>query len=81
MKINVRLHATLRKATPEGPQNRLTVDVPDKATVTDLLDALDVNASPEHVMILIGNRRVEPDYLLKESDLVQLFPPISGGCI
>jgi molybdopterin converting factor small subunit len=79
LNVKVRLHATLRKITPEGPQNRLTVDLPDNATVADLLQALEVEASPDHVMALIGNRRVEPDHPLNGSDEVQLFPPISGG--
>ncbi len=79
MKISVRLHATLRRITPEGPQNRLMVDMPDKATVAELLHTLDIDVSPQDVMVLIGNQRVEPDHPLNESEQVQLFPPISGG--
>lgn len=79
MKVKVRLHATLRKMMPDGPQNRLTLDLPDTATVAELLQALEISASPDHVMALIGNRRVEPDHPLTDGIEVQLFPPISGG--
>ncbi len=79
MKINVRLHATLRKITADGPQNRLAVDLPDNATVAHLLHALDIDASPEHVMVVLGNRRIGPDHPLNGDDEIQLFPPISGG--
>ena len=65
--------------TPEGPQSRFKVDLPENATVTDLLHALKINVSPEHVMILIDHHRVEPNHPLVDGDEVQVFPPISGG--
>ncbi|GAB4435470.1 MAG: hypothetical protein Kow0031_17210 [Anaerolineae bacterium] len=79
MKVTARLHATLRRATPNGLQNRVSVELPENATIADLLAALAIDASPEHVMLLIDHRRVTPAQPLADGDEVQLFPPISGG--
>lgn len=78
MNVTVRLHATLRRPTPDGLQNRVTLELDDPATVALLLEALAVE-NPDHVMVLIGTRRVEQDHLLQDGDEVNLFPPISGG--
>ena len=79
MDIKVRLHATLRRQTPEGYQNRLTVNLDERATVASLLETLGMGQDADHLMILIGRRRVDPDHRLKPDDQVDLFPPISGG--
>lgn len=79
MKVTARLHATLRRPTPNGLQNRLTVELEDAATVASLLETLAIDLAPEHLMVLIGQRRVYPGDTLEEGDEVHLFPPISGG--
>lgn len=79
MEVTVRLHATLRRPTPEGYQNRLTVQLEKGATIASLLNALELEIAPEHLMVVVNRRQVEPDFNLNEHDEVFLFPPISGG--
>jgi molybdopterin converting factor small subunit len=79
LKVNARLHATLRRATPDGPQNRVTVELEEGATVASLLSFLEIDMAPAYLLVIINKRRVEPDYLLSDGDEIDLFPPISGG--
>jgi molybdopterin converting factor small subunit len=80
LKITARLHTTLRRPTPTGLQNRVTVELAEGAAITSLLQLLDIATPTEELMFLIGPRRVEPNYILHDGDEVNLFPPISGGC-
>ena len=77
--MKVRLHATLRRPTPDGYQNRLTVKLDEQATVGSLLAAIKLDQDADHLMILIGRRRVDLEHPLEPDDQVDLFPPISGG--
>ncbi|RME78051.1 MAG: MoaD/ThiS family protein [Chloroflexi bacterium] len=79
MVVHVRLYATLRRPSPDGPQNRLSVDLPDGATVSDLLARLGIEQSADHVMAILNHRRVGPDHRLQPEDELHLLPPISGG--
>jgi molybdopterin converting factor small subunit len=79
LKVMVRLHATLRRPTPEGYQNRLTVELEEGATVAALLKRLELGLEPEHLLIVINRRRVEPEDTLVDGVEIDLFPPISGG--
>ncbi len=77
--VKVRLHATLRRLTPEGMQNRVTVELSPAATVADLIEALGIGLDADALMVLIGQRRIYAGHPLQDGDEVQLFPPISGG--
>ena len=79
MKVKVRLHATLRRHTPEGYKSRLVVELEEGATVASLLKALDLSMEPEHLLIVIDRRRVEPEDALADGAEIDMFPPISGG--
>jgi molybdopterin converting factor small subunit len=79
LKVMVRLHATLRRPTPEGYQSRLSLELKEGATVADLLKQLELGLEPEHLLIVINRRRVEPEVTLADGAEIDLFPPISGG--
>lgn len=79
MKVTVRLHATLRRQTPEGYQNRLTLELAEEATVADLLQKLQLGLEPEHLLMVANRRRIEPEDRLADGMEIDLFPPISGG--
>jgi len=79
LKVKVRLHATLRRHTPEGYQNRLEVELEEGATVASLLRKLNLGMEPEHLLIVTNRRRIEPEDALADGAKIDLFPPISGG--
>ncbi|MEA3337487.1 MAG: MoaD/ThiS family protein [Chloroflexota bacterium] len=79
MKVTARLHATLRRPVSDGYQNRVTVELDEGATVASLLKTLEIGLAPEHLLVLLGQQRIDPEHALHDGDAVQIFPPISGG--
>ncbi len=80
MEVTVRLHTILRRPSPEGLLGKLTVELEEGATVVSLLKSLQLEIAPEHLLVVINRRRVDPEHRLNDGDEVHLFPPISGGC-
>jgi molybdopterin converting factor small subunit len=79
LKVIVRLHATLRRPTSAGYQNRLTVELAEGATAANLLQKLELGLEPEHLLMVTNRRRIEPEDRLADGAEIDLFPPISGG--
>lgn len=74
MKVQVKLFATLR-------DNRFSIkqiDLPETATMADLLDHLDI---PEDLkcLLLVNGRHVKRDQKLNDKDTTSIFPAIAGG--
>jgi sulfur carrier protein ThiS len=79
VKIEVALYATLSQYLPKGSQgHKATIECADKMTVEQVIDQLGI-PKPHHTMVLVNGIYVEPGTLLKESDLLALFPPLAGG--
>ena len=79
MKVEVRLFANLAKLLPPGSQKkRATMIVKKGATVSDLLDKLNI---PEKItnIIMVNGVHKKRDTELKEGDVISVFPPIAGG--
>lgn len=74
MKVTVKLFASLR-------MDRFAVaerDYEDGATVGHVLLSLHIPEG-EAAIIFINGRHAEADSLLKEGDLLAIFPPVGGG--
>jgi molybdopterin synthase sulfur carrier subunit len=79
MRVYVKLFATLRRHV-EGAASGIPfeVDLPDGATIADLIKQLSLPA--EDVKIAFVNARARPeDWHLEPDDEVGIFPPIGGG--
>jgi molybdopterin synthase sulfur carrier subunit len=81
MNIRVQFYAQLRDlaGAPE-----LNVDLPDRATVADLLAKIYEQTpalQPRDKSILIGAgvEFVDRNYQLKPGDLISIMPPVQGG--
>lgn len=79
MQLIVYLHTLLQKQTPSGLQSRVQVDVLEGSTVAELLQQLDINLHPEHLLLVVNGKVVEPERVLQPGDEVHLVPAISGG--
>ncbi len=79
MKVKVRLFGTLGKQFPHhDPLNGFTVEIPDNATVGELLDQLQIPKS-KIGLVSVQGRLVNADKALKPNDFVRIFRPIFGG--
>jgi sulfur-carrier protein len=79
MQITARLHGTLRKYLPAGSKgNVITVDVPDAATVADVVDRL--NIPRDHARLFVsGDEHLHSTAVLRDGQELNLFPPLAGG--
>jgi molybdopterin converting factor small subunit len=79
MTVRVKLHAILRKFLPPGAEdNTAVVDVPDGATVADVVSRLGI--PPKHAgMLVCGDDYLEPSTPLRDGQEFSIFPPLAGG--
>lgn len=80
MTVRVQLFATLAAYLPAGSAERggASVEVPDGATLSDLVAALGIPADLPR-LALVNGREAEPGHRLAPGDEVALFPPLAGG--
>jgi molybdopterin synthase catalytic subunit/molybdopterin converting factor small subunit len=74
MVVSVRLFAGLRE---RAGASHVDVDLPDGATVADLLAAMDL--APRSCVAAINREYAEPAAPIAAGDEVALVPPVSGG--
>jgi molybdopterin converting factor small subunit len=91
MKVEVKLFSILRDCLPpEAKQGRATIELPEPATLSDLITHLGVDQklgyTPQDIIARAGwqvivNGSFESDLgrSLKDEDFVQIFPPVAGG--
>lgn len=78
MRITVRLHATLKKFLPPGTNGSAALELPDGATVGDLISHLGI--PPGHTKVMVsGDAYLETTTVLHDGQEVNLFPPLAGG--
>lgn len=78
MPLEVRLYATLRQAAPASPDGVVSLDVPDGATVAQILSLIKIDPADVR-MIMVNGVAAELDQTLKYGDRLGLFPPLGGG--
>lgn len=79
MHVRVTLHGVLRKRVPAADNaGSATVDVPDGATVADVIAQLGI--PPKHAgMLVSGNEHLELGSVLSNGQELNVFPPLAGG--
>lgn len=79
VRVRVKLFATLRRYYPElGVGEGMDVELPDGATVGQLVNHLGLPADHVRVVFINGIARDE-SYPLSDGDEVGMFPPVGGG--
>ena len=79
MKIEVKLFATLRDYLPKGSSLfSCTMEIAQGTRVSDVLSTLHI---PEDLskIILVNGIHGKVDQILKEGDVLSVFPPVAGG--
>ncbi len=75
--IHVRLLGMLRDKLPREAKGRASLELPDGATVADLLAQLELRG---HLQVAINDTIVEnEDTPLRSGDQVEIFRPAAGG--
>lgn len=79
MKLLVKLYGSLSFAFENyDPANGLIVEIPDGASINDLLVYLKI-AKFRVGMVLIGRRSIKKEEKLYEGATVRIFQPVFGG--
>jgi MoaD family protein len=81
MNVRVQFYAQLRDLTGAS---ELDVDLPDKATVGDLLTKIyetvpTLRSRDKSILIGAGVEFVDRNYELKPGDEISIMPPVQGG--
>ncbi len=81
MKVTVRYFARYRSLVGKGEEE---VELPEGSTVRDLIELLEelhpvLKVLKNEVNVSRNGCYVRFDEILKEGDVVALFPPVSGG--
>jgi len=74
LKVEVRLFATFRT----GREKIQILDMPEGSKIMDVLDILKIKAEEVSILLLNG-RDGDAQRMLKDSDVVSMFPPEGGG--
>ncbi len=79
MKVRLKLFATFRRYLPPGAQgSAVDVEVPSHARVGELLASSGL-PEDESCVVLVNGRHAEFNDLLREGDVVAVFPAMAGG--
>ncbi len=72
--IEVKLFAYFR----DGRGKSVTLESENHKTVLDVINTLEIDVNDVQIMLVNGMHR-KPEDLVKDGDLVSLFPPVAGG--
>jgi molybdopterin converting factor small subunit len=79
MKIKVHFHTTLQRQTQRGLQRQTTLEMAPESTLLDLLQLLEIELAPEHLLLVVDGRVADLNHVLAEGEQVSLIPAMSGG--
>lgn len=74
MEVEVRLFATFR----EGREKKQKIKIKENTTMLDIIKILNIDENEVAIMLLNG-RDGNSDRIIKDGDIVSLFPPVGGG--
>ena len=78
MQVHVQLFSRLREHLPREVRGEATVQVPEAATVADLLAHLGI-AERVKLVSINGQRETDLGRILQTGDQVRIFPIVVGG--
>lgn len=83
MKVTLKLYASLGRHLPDGAsRNEALIDVPEGASVLDVLDRHNVPREACHLVLLNGVFKAPAERgeaILADGDALAVWPPVAGG--
>ncbi|MCS7259947.1 MAG: MoaD/ThiS family protein [Anaerolineae bacterium] len=77
MRVSIQLHGILRDQLPPAAKGRTTLELPDAATVGDVLAKLGIE---RRVLVSVNGRaHVSSEQVLQEGDQLVIYTPVGGG--
>lgn len=79
MEVEVKLFATLRDYLPKGSDRfSCKIEIDGNTRVEDIISKLKI---PEDIpkIILINGIHAKKEQILKDGDVLSIFPPVAGG--
>ncbi len=76
--VTVKLFATLKKYTPQGSTDGISLSLPVGATVQDVVAMLNIPRE-QAGMLVAGDTYVEVGTVLEDGLELSIFPPLAGG--
>lgn len=77
VEVQVRLYSILRERLSPGAKGIVTVTMPEKATVADLLSNLQIDLPV--VVVVNKSQARDRQEILRGGDSVLILPPATGG--
>lgn len=74
MEVEVRLFATFR----EGREKKQKIEIKENTNILDIISMLNIDENEVAIMLLNGKDGTS-DRILKDGDVISLFPPVGGG--
>lgn len=78
MRVQVKLFSLLREHLPQEAKGEAAVELPEGATVDDLIDHLGIVRRIK-ILSINGERETDHSRPLQEGDSVRIFPFVVGG--
>jgi molybdopterin converting factor small subunit len=78
MQVHVKLYSRFRRHLPPDARGEATVELPDGATLGELVDQLGL-VKPVKLITVNGQQETDRGRPLGEGDSVRLFPIVVGG--
>jgi sulfur carrier protein ThiS len=78
MKLSVKLFGTLRQRFPDYTDDGIEVEIPDGATVRDLLAHLEFSEA-QRAIVSADGIVLKPEDPLRDRISVTVFQPLAGG--
>ncbi|MEW6754347.1 MAG: MoaD/ThiS family protein [Candidatus Latescibacterota bacterium] len=79
VQVEVRLFAFLARYLPPGADGRRALlSVPVGTTVQQVLEQLGIPRGYSK-LLLVGGLQEKPDTVLRDGDVLSVFPPVAGG--
>ena len=78
MRVRIKLLATYRRYLPPGASSPYELEIPVETCVEDLLARLPV-PQEEAKVVLVNGLGPQPGQVLREGDILCLFPAAAGG--
>jgi molybdopterin converting factor small subunit len=84
VKVEVRLFAGLREKLPDALRGRATLELPEGASLWELLAELEIEPRMAQMVLVNGvqaprDREARERWRLSAGDTVAIFPPVAGG--